>query len=70
MYLAEYGLLGIGLAMDAFAASICKGLSMKRDFLKNATIVALFFGFFQALMPYLGYRLGSVFADSLKAVDH
>lgn len=70
MYLAEYGLLGIGLSMDAFAASICKGLSMKRDFLKNATNVALFFGFFQALMPYLGYRLGSVFADSLKAVDH
>ncbi len=56
--------------MDAFAASICKGLSMKKDVLKNGLIVALFFGFFQALMPIIGYQVGILFAESVKAIDH
>jgi putative Mn2+ efflux pump MntP len=68
--IAEYSLLGVGLAMDAFAAAICKGLSIKKNFIKNGIIVALFFGFFQALMPFIGYKLAETFAESLKAIDH
>lgn len=48
MYLAEYGLLGIGLSMDAFAASICKGLSMKRDFFKKCNDCCTVFWFFSS----------------------
>lgn len=51
MGIVEITLLGIGLAMDAFAVSICKGLSMKKMNWKNAIIIALYFGIFQALMP-------------------
>ena len=57
MTLSEIALIGVGLAMDAFAVSICKGLAMKRMNWKNALIIALYFGVFQALMPALGYLL-------------
>ena len=57
MEIYEILLIGIGLAMDAFAVSICKGLSMKKMNWKNAVIIALYFGVFQALMPLIGYFL-------------
>lgn len=70
MSLIEIVLLSVGLAMDAFAVSICKGLSMKKMNWKNAIIVALYFGLFQALMPVLGYFLGSTFEHIVTNIDH
>ena len=70
MSLFEIIVIGIGLAMDAFAVSVCKGLSMKKMNWKNAIIIALYFGLFQALMPIIGYFLGSAFEDVVKNVDH
>lgn len=55
----ELILLSVGLAMDAFAVAICKGLNMRKMNYKNALILALFFGGFQALMPSIGYLLGN-----------
>lgn len=63
-------LLGVGLAMDAFAVAICMGLSMKKVKTKNAIIVGLFFGGFQAFMPFLGWLLGSQFEQYIVSVDH
>ena len=70
MELTEIFVIGIGLAMDAFAISVCKGLSMKKLALKKAIIIALYFGVFQALMPVLGYFLGSTFSLFVQKVDH
>ncbi len=70
MKIFEIMLIGIGLAMDAFAVCICKGLSMKKMNWKNAIIIALYFGTFQALMPILGYVLGSAFTGIVESVDH
>ena len=56
--------------MDAFAVAICKGLSLKKINLANATWVGLWFGVFQALMPLIGYILGTQFSDKIQAVDH
>ena len=53
MDIFEIGLIGIGLAMDAFAVAICKGLSMKKINLKKIIIIAFYFGFFQFLMPII-----------------
>lgn len=66
----ELVVLSIGLAMDAFAVSICKGLSMKKMNWKNAVIVGLYFGIFQALMPLLGYILGMNFQNKIASIDH
>lgn len=66
----EIFLIGIGLAMDAFAVSICKGLSLKDLKPKNLLTCGLYFGGFQALMPFLGYILGIQFKDSIEAIDH
>ncbi|MBQ2982283.1 MAG: manganese efflux pump [Lachnospiraceae bacterium] len=63
-------LLGVGLAMDAFAVAICMGLSMKKVKTKNAIIVGLFFGGFQAFMPFLGWLLGNQFEQYIVSVDH
>lgn len=63
-------LLGIGLAMDAFAVSICKGLAMKKMNWKNAIIIALYFGIFQAAMPIIGYFLGTTFESLVTTFDH
>ncbi|MEE1516220.1 MAG: manganese efflux pump MntP family protein [Lachnospiraceae bacterium] len=63
-------LMGFGLAMDAFAVSICKGLSMKKVKWQHATIIGLFFGGFQALMPFVGWLLGSQFEQYITKVDH
>ena len=70
MSLLEILILAVGLSMDAFAVSICKGLAMKRISLGNAAIVGLWFGGFQALMPAIGYFLGSCFSDAIQSVDH
>ena len=70
MSVLEIALIGIGLAMDAFAVSICKGLAMKKMSYQKAIIIALFFGGFQALMPALGYVLGTAFAAKIAAIDH
>ena len=62
--------LAVGLSMDAFAVAVCKGLAMKKITVGKAVIVGLWFGGFQALMPTLGYFLGSQFRDKITAVDH
>lgn len=66
----ELLLLSIGLAMDAFAVSVCKGISMKKMNWKKAGIIGLWFGGFQALMPTLGYFLGSAFESLVTNIDH
>ncbi|MBQ1631536.1 MAG: manganese efflux pump [Clostridia bacterium] len=58
-------LIGVGLSMDAFAVSMCQGVSMKKLDLRRAALIALFFGGFQALMPLLGFALGSTFASAV-----
>lgn len=70
MSLIELFVLAIGLSMDAFAVSVCKGLSMKKVTLKNAGIVGIYFGGFQAGMPLIGYFLGLQFKDYIMSVDH
>ncbi len=60
----------VGLSMDAFAVSICKGLAMKKLSLKKAFIIGLWFGGFQALMPTVGYLLGTRFEQYVTAIDH
>lgn len=70
MSILEIALIGVGLAMDAFAVSICKGLAMRKMNYRKAIIIAAFFGIFQALMPALGYVLGTTFANKIAAVDH
>ena len=62
--------IGIGLAMDAFAVSVCKGLSMKKMNWKKAGIIGLYFGGFQALMPAVGFFLGVGFENKIKSIDH
>ena len=66
----ELFLIGVGLSMDAFAVSICKGLGMSRLNMKQALVIGLFFGGFQALMPFLGWALGTQLADFITPVDH
>jgi len=63
-------LLAVGLSMDAFAVSICKGLSMKKAGLREGAICGAWFGGFQALMPLIGYFLGALFAQAIEAFDH
>ncbi|MBE6570945.1 MAG: manganese efflux pump [Ruminococcaceae bacterium] len=70
MGLLEVILTAIGLSMDALAVSVCKGLSMRKLNLKNAFIIALFFGGFQAAMPFVGYLLGTSFESYIKNFDH
>lgn len=70
MGIVELALIGVGLSMDAFAVSICKGLGMKRLRMGQALVIALFFGGFQALMPLLGWFLGSGFQSLIEPVDH
>lgn len=62
--------IAIGLSMDAFAVSICKGLAMKKITVKKAMTVGLWFGGFQALMPLIGYLLGIRFQSHITAIDH
>ena len=66
----ELFLIGIGLSMDAFAVSICKGLSMQKIDKKYTLCIGLFFGGFQALMPLTGYLLGRQFSAYIERFDH
>ena len=66
----EIVLFGIGLAMDAFAVSVCKGLGMKKINYRHAIVIALFFGGFQALMPFVGFWLGKSFESYITQIDH
>lgn len=70
MGIVEVLILAVGLSMDAFAVSVCKGLAMGRIRWKNACIVGLWFGAFQAGMPLCGYFLGASFQRYIEAVDH
>lgn len=63
-------LLAIGLSMDAFAVSVCKGLASKKADLKAMMACGIWFGGFQALMPAIGYYLASIFSDAIVAFDH
>ena len=70
MGFGELMLLAVGVSMDAFAVSICKGLAMKRASLSGMATVGGWFGGFQALMPLIGFFLGTLFAAAIEAVDH
>lgn len=70
MGLIDVFFIGIGLSMDAFAVSICKGLKMKVIDLKQALVIAVFFGGFQALMPLIGYGLSVNFVDYINKYSH
>ncbi len=70
MGLLELFILAVGLSMDAFAVSVCKGLSVKKMETKHALICGAYFGGFQALMPTLGYLLGSQFESMITQIDH
>ena len=70
MQIFEVSLIGIGLAMDAFAVSICKGLQMRKINCRFTTIIAGFFGVFQAIMPFIGWMLGKQFQRYIVSIDH
>ena len=70
MGIFEIILTAIALSMDAFAVSICKGLSTRCVSLRHSIITGLYFGFFQALMPVLGYFLGINFQEEIASIDH
>lgn len=68
--LLELFLIGVGLSMDAFAVSVCKGLAMDKINKKQALVIGLYFGGFQALMPFLGWLLGVSFQRYIVSIDH
>ena len=70
MGIFEIIVISIGLAMDAFAVSICKGLSMQKLNYKNVIIIALYFGIFQGIMPIIGYLFGTTFSGFVENIDH
>ena len=70
MTLLELFIIAVGLSMDAFAVAVCKGLNMWRVTFKNALIIGLYFGIFQALMPLAGYFLGGTFSKYIERYDH
>ena len=70
MGIGELLLLAVGLSMDAFAVSVCKGLALRRATFKAEITCGVWFGGFQALMPLIGFFLGTLFAAAIQAVDH
>lgn len=70
MGIFELFVLAVGLSMDAFAVSICKGLALKECKLKKAMVCGVWFGGFQALMPAIGYFLGNQFKKYITSIDH
>ena len=70
MGILDFVLLGVGLAMDAFAVSICKGLGMTKINKGQLITIAVFFGGFQAIMPLIGYLLGNTFAKYVTQFSH
>lgn len=70
MGLAELFVIAVGLSMDAFAVSVCKGLSVPKMKLSHAFTCGVYFGGFQGLMPLIGYLLGSQFEEAIVSIDH
>lgn len=70
MTLLNLFLIAVGLSMDAFAVSVCKGLAMEKAPVKKAAVAGAWFGSFQALMPLIGYLLGSQFEKYITRIDH
>ena len=70
MGILELLILAVGVSMDAFAVSICKGLAMKKATVKGCMTCGVWFGGFQALMPTIGFFLGTLFAGAIEAIDH
>ena len=70
MGILEMFILAVGLSMDAFTVSVCKGLCMKKATLKSQAICGAWFGGFQGRMPLIGFFLGTLFAESIQAFDH
>ena len=70
MGIGELLLLAVGLSMDAFAVSVCKGLALRRATFQAEITCGVWFGGFQALMPLIGYYLGTLFIDAISAIDH
>ena len=70
MSIFEIVLLAVALSMDAFAVAICKGLATEKANLKHMIVVGAWFGFFQALMPFIGCTLGAAFLSYIEAFDH
>ncbi len=70
MGLAELFVIAVGLSMDAFAVSVCKGLSVQKMKLSHALTCGVYFGGFQGLMPFIGYLLGSQFEEAIVSIDH
>ena len=70
MSLLAIFMLAIGLSMDAFSVAICKGLSMKKITIAKMLVVGTWFGLFQAMMPLIGYYLGSAFSSAIVKIDH
>lgn len=68
--MAELLIIAVGLAMDAFAVAVCKGLNMQKLDKKQTVLIALFFGGFQAGMPLIGWFIGSKFAHYITSIDH
>ena len=68
--MSELIIIAVGLAMDAFAVAICKGLNMRKLDYKQTALIALFFGGFQAGMPLIGWFVGSKFAEYITSIDH
>ena len=70
MGIIELIITSFGVSMDAFATSICKGLTLRKINIKNCMIVGLYFGVFQAIMPLIGHLLGSLFGNVIVKFDH
>ena len=70
MNILDIILIGISLSMDAFAVSICKGMSIYNNKYKNGIVIGLYFGIFQAIMPIIGYLIGFRFHDLIVNIDH
>lgn len=68
--MSELVIIAVGLAMDAFAVAVCKGLNMRKLDFKQMSLIALFFGGFQAGMPLIGWFIGSRFAHYIESIDH
>lgn len=68
--MTELVVIAVGLAMDAFAVAVCKGLNMRKINPKQTALIALFFGGFQAGMPLIGWFIGSRFAHYIESIDH
>ncbi|MGN1399502.1 MAG: manganese efflux pump MntP family protein [Erysipelotrichaceae bacterium] len=70
MSIVELLVIAVGLSMDAFSVSVCKGLSVSKVKIQHVLLCGIFFGFFQGAMPFIGYYLGITFSSYIQALDH